>query len=159
MLESCKSAQERWGGVHDLIDRWLEGRQELVVHFCSITSPDEPQDQSASLTQKIQSLCEILVDYVSAGHFEIYTQLIEEAKAFDDSKALQLYEKIYPHIEENTQVILDFNDKYLNDTQIRANSDKLETDLSVLGETLVERFAWEDQLITQLHSGHRKETA
>ena len=26
MLESCQNAQERWGGVHLLIDRWLQER-------------------------------------------------------------------------------------------------------------------------------------
>ena len=30
MLESCRNAQERWGGVHQLIDRWLHERQQLV---------------------------------------------------------------------------------------------------------------------------------
>ena len=33
MLESCKNAQERWGGVHQLIDRWLQERQELIGVF------------------------------------------------------------------------------------------------------------------------------
>ena len=30
MLEDCKSASERWGGVHQLIDRWLEQREHLL---------------------------------------------------------------------------------------------------------------------------------
>ena len=30
MLESCQNAQERWGGVHKLIDSWLKARHELV---------------------------------------------------------------------------------------------------------------------------------
>ncbi|TFY89649.1 Rsd/AlgQ family anti-sigma factor, partial [Pseudomonas kairouanensis] len=30
MLESCQNAQERWGGVHKLIDRWLLERHELI---------------------------------------------------------------------------------------------------------------------------------
>jgi regulator of sigma D len=154
MLESCKTAQERWGGVHDLIDRWLEGRQDLVVQFCSIKSLDELQDHPAPMVKKIQSLCEILVDYISAGHFEIYSQLISEAEAFDDQKGLTLYDKIYPYIEQNTQSILDFNDKYLNDEQFRANRELLESDLSALGEALASRFNWEDQLIAQLHGTH-----
>ena len=33
MLDSCQNAQERWGGVHKLIDRWLEERNELVQAF------------------------------------------------------------------------------------------------------------------------------
>ncbi|MEC8915981.1 MAG: Rsd/AlgQ family anti-sigma factor, partial [Pseudomonadota bacterium] len=31
MLEDCKTAQERWGGVHALIDRWLEQRYDMLV--------------------------------------------------------------------------------------------------------------------------------
>ena len=30
MLDSCQNAQERWGGVHLLIDRWLRERHELI---------------------------------------------------------------------------------------------------------------------------------
>ena len=31
MLENCRNARERWGGVSELIDRWLKERQELLV--------------------------------------------------------------------------------------------------------------------------------
>ena len=31
MLENCKTAKERWGGVSEIIDRWLTERQELIV--------------------------------------------------------------------------------------------------------------------------------
>jgi regulator of sigma D len=31
MLENCKSAKERWGGVSEIIDRWLEERQQMLV--------------------------------------------------------------------------------------------------------------------------------
>ena len=31
MLEDCKSAQERWGGVSEIIDRWLQERQQMLV--------------------------------------------------------------------------------------------------------------------------------
>jgi len=30
MLENCQSAKERWGGVSEIIDRWLQERQELL---------------------------------------------------------------------------------------------------------------------------------
>ena len=30
MLERCKTAQERWGGVHSIIDRWLQQRKVLI---------------------------------------------------------------------------------------------------------------------------------
>ena len=28
MLDGCRDAKERWGGVHDLLDRWLHERHE-----------------------------------------------------------------------------------------------------------------------------------
>ena len=42
MLESCRNAQERWGGVHQLIDRWLRDRQELIQAFDSLSGPRAP---------------------------------------------------------------------------------------------------------------------
>ena len=33
MLESCSNAQERFNGVHKLIDNWLHDRSELVKAY------------------------------------------------------------------------------------------------------------------------------
>lgn len=33
MLENCQSAKERWGGVSEIIDRWLEERQQMLVQY------------------------------------------------------------------------------------------------------------------------------
>lgn len=159
MLETCKTAQERWGGVHDLIDRWLNERQDLLVKFCSIQGLDEFQNSGSTVGEKVQAFCQILVDYVSTGHFEIFEQLIREAQEFSDEAAIQTYEKIYPLIEENTQVALDFNDKYLSDAVRREDRKMLSRDLSALGEALESRFSWEDQLIEKLHDAHREKVA
>jgi len=108
MLESCQNAQERWGGVHLLIDRWLQERKELVSAYAAINS--SPQAPSAN-AEPLQHFCEILVDYVSAGHFEVYEQLTSEAKAFGDERGLDLAKQIYPRIEVITEVALAFNDR------------------------------------------------
>ena len=43
MLESCQNAQERWGVVHQLIDRWLGERRELVLAYTALTkAPQAP---------------------------------------------------------------------------------------------------------------------
>ena len=43
MLESCRNAQERWGGVHQLIDRWLGERRELVLAYSALAkAPQAP---------------------------------------------------------------------------------------------------------------------
>ena len=85
MLESCQSAQERWGGVNLLIDRWLQERQELVKAYAELQNGNQPLAVTAG---SLQQFCELLVDYVSAGHFEVYEQLTGEAKAFGDQRGL-----------------------------------------------------------------------
>ncbi|MEX2321060.1 MAG: Rsd/AlgQ family anti-sigma factor, partial [Saccharospirillum sp.] len=62
MLENCKTAQERWGGTHQIIDRWLSQRQETLVRYFDISS-DTAADQQSTL---LQAFCEALMDYVSA---------------------------------------------------------------------------------------------
>ena len=153
MLESCQSAQERWGGVHQLIDRWLQERHELVSAFGPLC--DKPQGRE--FAEAVQRFCEILVDYVSAGHFEVYEQLTVEAKAFGDQRGLELAKQIYPRIEAITEVALAFNDRCEGgDCDDPA---ALGDELKRLGQLLHERFELEDCLIEVLHNAHRQEAS
>lgn len=155
MLEGCNSAKERWGGVHDLIDRWLNERQEMLVLFCAIEGLEQYQPKETPINVKLKAFCQILVDYVSAGHFEIYEQLFREAKEFNDG-SIELAKEIYPKIEKNTQIALDFNDRYDGDDHQEEDLVELGQDLSKLGLALEERFEFEDQLIENLHESHRE---
>ncbi|WP_085581137.1 MULTISPECIES: sigma D regulator [unclassified Pseudomonas] len=151
MLESCQSAQERWGGVHQLIDRWLQEREELVTAFSKL------RDAKPAFADKSKNgrFCQILVDYVSAWHFEVHEQLSDEAKAFHDKRGLKLAEQIGPRIDEITQLALDFNDHchkgQCNDTE------RFAEELKNLGVLLHERFELEDCLIEVLHNAHKEE--
>ncbi|WP_062063056.1 Rsd/AlgQ family anti-sigma factor [Cellvibrio sp. OA-2007] len=150
MLENCKSAKERWGGVSEIIDRWLEERQAMLVQYCAL-SEREQKLSDLQRGEKLRSFCQILVDYVSAGHFEVYDQLIKEGREFDDAEALQEASKLYDTIDTTTERLLDFNDKYLETDDITS----LTADLSQLGETLEVRFSAEDRLISVLHTSHK----
>lgn len=154
MLEKCRNAQERWGGVHQLIDRWLGSRRELVQAYTALSkSPQAPAINCESL----QGFCELLVDYVSAGHFEIYEQLTSEAKAFNDQRGLELAKRIYPRIEAITEAALAFNDRCDNgDSRDNAS---LVAELDRLGPLLHERFELEDCLIEVLHNAHQEQVA
>lgn len=150
MLDNCKSAQERWGGVSDIIDRWLKERQELIVLFWKLSEAAEDTNEE-TCGASLKNLCEILVDYVSAGYFEVYDQLVKEAEEFGNEKGLALAGKSFKIIDESTEYILDFNDKYLE-------TDDLETihaDLSKLGELLAHRFEAEDSVIEVLHYSNK----
>ncbi len=152
MLENCQSALERWGGVNNLIDRWLVERQELLVTFCSLSGIKEFKDNDSEHGQTILKLCQLLVDYVSAGHFEVYEQLIQEGKQFDDTEGLKAAAGLYQTIDETTEFLLDFNDKYQEIDDLSS----LPADLSTMGETLAGRFEAEDEMIDVLHTNHRQ---
>ena len=152
MLESCRNAQERWGGVHLLIDRWLQERHALITAFHELHTGVEPVTRPA-----LQKFCQLLLDYVSAGHFEIYEQLIHEGKAFGDQRGLELAKQIYPRIEAITGAAVAFNDRCDNGDCLE--SPDLPDELKRLGQLLHERFELEDCLIEVLHTAHRQTAA
>lgn len=80
------------GGVHQLIDRWLHERQQLVQAFDALSGIQAP----APNAEELQHFCQLLLDYVSAGHFEVYEQLTAEGKAFGDQRGLELAKQIFP---------------------------------------------------------------
>ncbi len=113
--------------------------------------------QQASNSSRLQKFCQLLLDYVSAGHFEVYYELIREAEAFDDGTA-GLARPLMPQITATTQIALDFNDTYAEYKSI-GEPGVLAKALSELGETLATRFDLEDQLIAALHACHREQVA
>ena len=149
MLESCQNAQERWGGVHKLIDRWLLERHELIQAYDTLGAHP---DALAEKQKPLQEFCGSLVDYVSAGHFEVYEQLTGEAKAFNDKRGLELAENLYPRIDVITEKLLAFND--LCD-EGKCVAEKFKE----LGGLLHERFELEDCLIEVLHTAHKQKAA
>jgi len=153
MLERCKSAQERFNGVHRLIDRWLNERNDLIKAYDAVI---EHQSNPKRGPQK--AFCQVLVDYVSAGHFEIYEQLNQEAQAFNDGRGLALAKTIYPRIEVLTQAALDLNDR-CNGKAHRPDCEKLDQEFRALGDLLDERFELEDCLIEILHNAHKQKEA
>lgn len=153
MLENCKTARERWGGVSEIIDRWLHLRQSLLVCFCTLSDQKHFAAGDGSAEASLRDLCQQLVDYVSTGHFEVYDQLVREGQAFGDAKGLEQARQLYRDIDPTTDTAVDFNDKY-------QETDDLETlaaDLSQLGEALEVRFFAEDRMIATLHMAHKQD--
>ena len=148
MLENCQSLQQHWGGVSDVIDRWLEERRELLVKYCELSEIKNFDGANSDHGSKLQNFCELMVDYVSVGHFEVFEQLAAEGKAFSDKEGLEKGAALMEKIQPSTELILDFNDKYITAKDL----DALIIDLAALGETFVQRFADEDVLIDLLHS-------
>ncbi|ODS24145.1 anti-RNA polymerase sigma 70 factor [Candidatus Endobugula sertula] len=152
MLENCRSAKERWGGVNNIIDRWLHERQQLLVEYCNLSAVQVFDEENPLHQEQLKQLCQILVDYVSAGHFEVYEQLIKEGRDFNEKHALKQAAELYKIIDNTTESLLDFNDKY-QETDDLAD---LAIDLSIIGQQLETQFTAEDQMIEVLHTCHKE---
>lgn len=154
MLTRLEKAKSEWGGAHSVIDSWLQERQELLVIYCKLAGlpPYERSDQALPQKGEILEFCQILMDYLSAGHFEIYDDLVK-ACAEKGKESLQLAKSLYPKISASTDIALGFNDDYAN-----AKEDsllpKFDEDLSTLGQALEQRFEYEDELIENLFTHH-----
>lgn len=151
MLEKCRSAKERWGGVSELIDRWLQERQDLLSLFVGL--PQQPIN--TNVVETLGQFGQILVDYASSWHFGVYEHLLAEADEFNDG-GLELAKELAPKIQNSTDAVLNFNDRYSEiATMTVQDVSHLSGELSKLGEILAERFELEDQLIERLHTAHK----
>ena len=90
---------------------------------------------------------QLLVDYISLGHFGIYERLLAGNER--RSAVLSLAQDIYPELSKTTDAAIAFNDKYENSAQTLENGD-LQQDLSILGENLALRIDLEDRLCAML---------
>lgn len=145
MLTKLQRATEQWGGFNSTIDDWLDERKQLLVQYCQLAGlpPFERTDNALPEKENIERFCEILMDYISAGHFEIYEKILA------DSDNLARAEEIFPKFSDSTDSALSFNDKYAN---IAENEEltSFDSNLAQLGQHMEERFSFEDQLIQTL---------
>ena len=154
MLTKLERAKEEWGGRLSVIDSWLEERQTLVVSYCKLAGLPPYQETYNSLPaqEKITDFCQLLLDYASTGHFEIYEQIITQCK-LDGENNLKIAQELYSRITTTTDAALNFNDKYAES----ANEQDLlyfDNDLSDLGQLMEARFEREDQLLEVVYLHH-----
>jgi len=139
---------ERRDGSHEMIQKLMSERTEMLVLYCRLAGLDNKGERRhAPAAGLLQGFCEVMVDYLAAGHFSLYERIVngnERRQSF-----AQLAEKFYPRIAETTQAALDFNDKYdgKNGQELSMSFDG---DLSHLGELLANRIEVEDQLLKVL---------
>ncbi len=150
MLNRSQEALRQWKGFDEAIDRWLEERHDLIVLLADFASHRPFHSGDHRLLDKIDSFTSLLIDYVSAGHFEFYQRLIDEGRDFGDHASVNRAGELLTRIEESTRVALDFNDRHGEKPDLETFPD----DLSRLAEALEERFESEDWLISTLHMVH-----
>lgn len=136
---------ERRSGTHEMIDKLLAERQEVLVIFCQLAGLQPFSHKEDS--ELLQKFCELLVDYSAFGHFEIYERLIDGRER--RARVVDVAKEVYPRIAEATEVAVEFNDKY-DAADHTLDLDHLDADLSRLGEELAIRIEMEDRIVDAL---------
>ncbi|WP_111655564.1 Rsd/AlgQ family anti-sigma factor [Isoalcanivorax indicus] len=145
-------ALDQWQRIEKQVQAWLRERQELLTLLCSLQGLCGLHADSLPLQQRVQRFCEVLVDYISAGHFEIYRELAAEARQLRGTDP-GLVQHVLHRLARSTDAALAFNEEYDTPDHIQRLQDALPDRLTELLEHLEERFALEDQLILSIHMG------
>ncbi|WP_100657776.1 Rsd/AlgQ family anti-sigma factor [Alteromonas flava] len=147
MLSTTEHKTSRGYEVSVVLNNWLNERQQLWVDYCSIaglTANKSSESSPLPSNRQLASFCELMMDYVSAGHFEIFDILASE-----DPNGEALRESLYPQLLKTTDQALEFNDAYGGVEEI-INPAMFERAVARLGETLAVRFELEDRIIQHL---------
>jgi len=147
--DSVVQPVERRHGTRQHVDRMVTERTEMLALYWRLAGIDpfaEPK-QREPLQKLLQDFCQILVDYIAAGHFGLYERLVNGTER--RRSVAELAEQLYPRIAGTTQIALDFNERY----DLGENGEipaTIKSDLSKLGEELAVRIELEDRLIAHL---------
>lgn len=129
------------------ITDWLNGRQKILVSIFEIHQIPPNSLNSKSSQDKINNFCQSLIDYISAGHFEVYHRLMETLESHSPLALDQVHNLLHD-IQDSTDIAVAFNDHY--DLNSHGQVDHLfRQRLSDLAESLAERFEKEDLLFEQ----------
>jgi len=152
MLESqMDSKQQTVKCKNTAVDNWLAERSEVIVLYCKLSG--YRNQTKLPKNEQINLFCDILIDYVSAGHFEVYEQIVNDCD-INGPTSIELLNELYPHISKTTDVVVDFNEKYSHGLNDGVHVSGFDADLSALGEAIAMRVDLEDDLIETLNTKH-----
>lgn len=144
MSKQGTATKERRQGSQDLVGKLIAERTEMLVTFCRLAGIEPYNASDKSVQKLLQEFCQILVDYVAAGHFALYERLHEGKERRQEVSDIAA--EVYPRIAQSTDMVLDFNDKYDCEDHCTALAG-LSKDMSTLGEELAVRIELEDKLL------------
>lgn len=149
VLTKINKTRQLVAGKLKSIDAMLDAREELLLKYCTLLDPRvDGTEQELPPQNKVSNFCELLIDYMSMGHFDIYPRIVQIMETVS-GKRLSIAQKIIPKIHQTTEEMLTFDDKYSEDF----SSEKLKEfkiDLGKLGQVLEKRFTLEDRLVVVL---------
>ena len=148
---STTKTAERRTGSQELVKKLVAERTEMLSLYCQLAGL-EPYGNGKGARGKhaqelLQKFCQVLVDYIAAGHFSLYERIVNGTER--RQQIASLAEKLYPRIATTTEAALDFNDRYDCGDHCEIGL-SFSDELSRLGEELAARIEIEDKLIGQL---------
>ena len=129
--EQAASTQERRAGSKNMVEKLSAERAEVLSLFCKVAGLEPYNDNKTTKHEPevLKEFCQLLVDYIAAGHFSLYERIINGSER---RRAIcKLAEDLYPRIATTTEAALAFNDKYDTEEQ-RDEAPDLGADLSVI---------------------------
>ena len=142
---SSDKSTERRNAARQQIEHMLAERRQLLALLLQVSNLDADSLGSHD-DELLEEFCEVLVDYVAAGHFGLYERIAKGKERRQDVASIA--KNIYPQIEQSTQQALAFSEKYSAGN--KNNHTNLTNDLSSLGMILAVRIDLEDQLIARI---------
>ncbi|MFC6329669.1 sigma D regulator [Alloalcanivorax gelatiniphagus] len=155
MAPPALSPLMQWRRIEALVGAWLEQRQQLIVRLCALQGLEGLDDaRPRSVQSRVGEFCQLLMDYISAGYFEVYRELVREARRYQETPDVAGH--ILRELDQSTEEALAFNEDFDSDDHCLGQLQQLPERLNRLTEVLEERFALEDQLILSVHQAPRR---
>ncbi|BCX80867.1 regulator of sigma D [Methylomarinovum caldicuralii] len=146
MTQNPVSGNERRLQTSHIIEELLAERRQMWQLYWELAEMKPFDKHKEPLEQILDRFCQVMIDYISLGHFGVYRRIIEGTER--RQRVLEAAEKYYPAIAEATEVALKFNDQYEN--AHLTDHDVLHQALSELGEALATRIELEDKLLSAM---------
>ena len=158
LLTTLEQTKQVSKGQLKWIDDMILARENLIKSYFILLSAtkeqletdDDNADNSYELQHALSNFCELLIDYLTRGHFLVYPNILTIMEHVS-SKRLIIARRLIPRVNATTEPLLEFNDKYadlinLNDEIIK----NLLNNLGKVGEILEIRFKHEDRMVIAL---------
>lgn len=148
MLELNVIRDNSWELNDAAVNRWLDDRQQLLIRLCGIIAVRPSSALSTRYALDFTQFSELMIDYTSCGHFDIYERLMNQARAQHNLDGINAFLKQhYSVISASTEYIVHFNDNFVDNDNPRG----MTRALSRLSEALEARFEAEDAMLELLH--------
>jgi regulator of sigma D len=136
---------ERRARTRAFIQKLLAERAQMLVLYFRVAGL-APYQSPEPVQELLDQFCQLLVDYVAAGHFGLYYRITNGTER--RREVAELADKIYPRIAQTTERAVEFNDRH--DAKRVEDPQSLSRDLSSLGEEIAQRIDLEDQIIAAM---------